>query len=106
MCDRAWRGVGVIPRNGFKLREEYRAFDAEHAFAVTGIRTREPDVCISGEILRGLKKPLDCPAFGKECSPQKPLGATMVSSEGACAAYHAYGRHLEQLALRVPTGEA
>jgi hydrogenase expression/formation protein HypD len=102
VCDRAWRGIGVIPRSGYRLRDEYHAFDAEHTFAVADIRTRESEVCISGEILRGLKKPHDCPAFGKECSPQTPLGATMVSSEGACAAYHAYGRHLEQLALRVP----
>ena len=68
--------------------------------AVTGIQTQESGVCISGEILRGVKKPCDCPAFGKECSPQSPLGATMVSSEGACAAYHAYGRHLERPTAR------
>jgi hydrogenase expression/formation protein HypD len=102
VCDRTWRGIGVIPKSGYRLRDEYRAFDAEAAFAVEDIRTRESDVCISGEILRGLKKPHQCPAFGKECTPQTPLGATMVSSEGACAAYHAHGRHLvaETLAVR------
>jgi hydrogenase expression/formation protein HypD len=102
VCDRAWRGVGVIPASGYRLRDEYAAFDAERVFAVGDIATRESDVCISGEILRGLKKPRDCPAFGKECTPQTPLGATMVSSEGACAAYFACGRHLEPLGLRGP----
>jgi hydrogenase expression/formation protein HypD len=95
ICDRKWRGVGLIPKSGLKLRSEYRDHDAERLFAVEDIVTREPTVCISGEILKGLKKPHDCPAFGKECTPQMPLGATMVSSEGACAAYYSYGRHLE-----------
>jgi hydrogenase expression/formation protein HypD len=94
VCDRNWRGVGLIPQSGFRLREAYRPYDAERLFEVEDIRTRESTVCISGEILKGLKKPHDCPAFGKECTPHMPLGATMVSSEGACAAYHAYGRHL------------
>ena len=94
VCDRKWRGVGLIPGSGFRLRPEYRDHDAERLFAVEGIETQESPVCISGQILQGLKKPHDCPAFGKECTPQTPLGATMVSSEGACAAYHAYGRHL------------
>jgi len=94
VCDRKWRGVGTIPASGFRLRDEYLAFDAERRFAVGDIETRESAVCISGEILRGVRKPCDCPAFGKECTPQTPLGATMVSAEGACAAYHAYGRHL------------
>jgi hydrogenase expression/formation protein HypD len=102
VCDRVWRGVGLIRNSGYRLRSEYRAFDAERLFAVNDIRTRESEVCISGEILRGLKKPHQCRAFGKECTPQTPLGATMVSSEGACAAYHTYGRHLEPLGLRVP----
>jgi hydrogenase expression/formation protein HypD len=95
VCDRKWRGVGLIPKSGFKLRSEYRDFDAERIFDVEHLETQESTVCISGEILKGLKKPHECPAFGKECTPQNPLGATMVSSEGACAAYHAYGRHLE-----------
>jgi hydrogenase expression/formation protein HypD len=95
ICDRKWRGVGIISKSGYKLRYEYRAHDAERLFEVDDIETLESSVCISGQILRGLKKPCDCPAFGKECTPQNPLGATMVSAEGACAAYHAYGRHLE-----------
>jgi hydrogenase expression/formation protein HypD len=99
VCDRKWRGVGLIPRSGFRLREEYRGHDAERLFEVADIETQESGVCISGEILRGLKKPHECPAFGKECTPQTPLGATMVSAEGACAAYHAYGRHLESIGV-------
>jgi hydrogenase expression/formation protein HypD len=95
ICDRKWRGIGLIPKSGFRLRPEYRDHDAERFFEVETIETQESSVCISGEILKGLKKPHDCPAFGKECSPQNPLGATMVSSEGACAAYYAYGRHLD-----------
>ena len=90
VCDRAWRGIGVIPKSGLRLRAEYRGFDAEHRFRVGAIAAREPAACISGQILRGLKKPHDCPAFGATCTPEHPLGATMVSSEGACAAYHAY----------------
>jgi hydrogenase expression/formation protein HypD len=94
--DRKWRGVGTIPKSGYKLRWEFREYDAERLFDVKHIDTKEPEACISGQILRGLKKPHDCPAFGTACTPQKPLGATMVSAEGACAAYYAYGRHLEQ----------
>jgi hydrogenase expression/formation protein HypD len=109
VCDRKWRGVGPIPDSGFRLRAEYRAHDAERLFEVCDIETHESTACISGQVLKGLKKPHDCPAFGKECTPQTPLGATMVSSEGACAAYHAYGRHLEPRAARelplLPTGE-
>ena len=92
VCDRKWRGIGTIPQSGLRIRDAYAAFDAELKFDVTGIRTEEPAVCISGEILQGLKKPHQCPAFGKECTPLNPLGATMVSSEGACAAYHRYAR--------------
>lgn len=95
VCDRKWRGVGLIPKSGFKLRYEYRDHDAERRFEVADIETQESAMCISGQILKGLKKPHDCPAFGKECTPMTPLGATMVSAEGACAAYHAYGRHLQ-----------
>jgi hydrogenase expression/formation protein HypD len=94
VCDRAWRGLGVIPQSGFELTEEFRDYDAERIFDVGKIHAIEPAICMSGEILKGLKKPLDCPAFGKECSPEYPLGATMVSAEGACAAYYDYGRHL------------
>jgi hydrogenase expression/formation protein HypD len=93
VCDRKWRGVGMIPQSGFKLREEFRQYDAEQLFEVADIETQESSVCISGQVLRGLKKPHDCPAFGRECTPQTPLGATMVSAEGACAAYYTYGRH-------------
>jgi hydrogenase expression/formation protein HypD len=96
VADRKWRGVGSIPKSGFRLAPEYRAHDAERIFEVDDIATRESELCISGQILRGLKKPSDCPAFGRECTPQSPLGATMVSAEGACAAYYAYGRHLER----------
>jgi hydrogenase expression/formation protein HypD len=95
VSDRKWRGVGLIPKSGFKLRHEYRAHDAQRRFEVEDIETRESSLCISGQVLKGLKKPHDCPAFGKECTPQTPLGATMVSAEGACAAYYLHGRHLE-----------
>ena len=95
VCDRKWRGVGPIPQSGYRLRPEFRAFDAEEIFKVGDIATRESPVCISGLILQGIKKPHDCPAFGTSCTPQNPLGATMVSAEGACAAYYAYGRHLK-----------
>ena len=95
ICDRKWRGIGLIPASGYRLRPEFHDHDAERRFSVEDIHTAESSVCISGEILKGLKKPHDCPAFGRECTPQNPLGATMVSSEGACAAYFAYGRHLQ-----------
>ena len=95
VSDRKWRGVGTIPQSGFQLREEFADFDAERRFEVQAIDTMEPAVCIAGQILQGIKKPHDCPAFGTECTPQHPLGATMVSAEGACAAYYAYGRHLK-----------
>jgi len=94
VCDRAWRGVGTIPQSGYRLRDAFRDYDAEHLFQVGSIKTQESPICISGLVLRGVKKPHDCPAFGKECTPQHPLGATMVSAEGACAAYYTYGRHL------------
>ena len=94
VCDRAWRGIGVIPRSGYELSEEFADYDATRIFDVGSIRTVEPSICISGEILKGLKKPLDCPAFAGKCTPERPLGATMVSAEGACAAYYNYGRHL------------
>lgn len=89
-CDRQWRGIGVIPMSGWKLRKEFLDFDAETRFQVGDIQTRESEICISGLILQGIKKPMDCPAFGNPCTPQNPLGATMVSSEGACSAYFQY----------------
>jgi hydrogenase expression/formation protein HypD len=95
ISDRKWRGVGAIPKSGYRLAPEYRAHDAERIFEVDDIATSESPLCISGQILRGLKKPCDCPAFGRECTPQSPLGATMVSAEGACAAYYQYGRYLD-----------
>jgi len=88
--DRAWRGIGSIPRSGWRLREPYAAFDAELRFDVGEIQTRESELCRSGEVLQGLIKPFECAAFGRECTPQTPLGATMVSGEGACAAYYRY----------------
>jgi hydrogenase expression/formation protein HypD len=96
VCDRRWRGVGTIPASGYKLRAEYADHDAELLFEVQAIDTEEPAICISGAILSGIKKPHDCPAFGTMCTPLTPLGATMVSAEGACAAYYAYGRHLDK----------
>lgn len=92
VVDHKWRGIGEIPQSGLEIREKYRKYDAAYKFDVEGIRTEEPDVCISGLILQGVKKPPECPAFGKECTQQHPLGATMVSSEGACAAYFSYRR--------------
>jgi hydrogenase expression/formation protein HypD len=90
VCDRAWRGIGVLPASGLALRAAYREHDAEVRFDVGDVRAAEPCACISGEVLRGLKKPADCAAFGRACTPETPLGATMVSSEGACAAYYLY----------------
>jgi hydrogenase expression/formation protein HypD len=107
VCDRKWRGVGSIPKSGYKLRWEFRDHDAERLFDVKEIDTKEPEICISGLVLKGVKKPHDCPAFGKQCSPEHPLGATMVSAEGACAAYYAYGRHLQSQPRKpVPESEA
>jgi len=90
--DRAWRGIGVIPGSGWRLADAYRDFDAEVRFAVGDVTAEESPLCRSGEVLRGTLKPNQCPAFGKECTPRTPLGATMVSSEGACAAYFHFGR--------------
>ena len=92
-CDRKWRGIGMIPDSGWSLKEKYSDFDAEKKFDIDQITINEPEVCIAGEILQGLKKPLQCPAFAVECTPSTPLGATMVSSEGACAAYYKYHRY-------------
>lgn len=95
-CDRPWRGIGVIPQSGYQLRPEFAEYDAELRFPeVQAIATQESGLCLSGKVLLGLLKPNQCPAFGKECTPQTPLGATMVSSEGACAAYYRYGRFVE-----------
>jgi len=93
---RKWRGIGEIPRSGLGLREKYEEFDAERRFGVAGEAVEEPTECISGLILQGVKKPRECPAFGTRCTPDRPLGATMVSSEGACAAYYRYRRFSTQ----------
>lgn len=92
VTDRAWRGIGVIPGSGWQLSQRYQDFDAEARFDVRDIHTEESAICRSGEVLQGLIKPHECAAFGKECTPRNPLGATMVSSEGACAAYYTYRR--------------
>ena len=89
---RKWRGIGEIPQSGLGLREPYVAFDAERKFGVAGLHVEEPTECLSGLVLQGKLKPRECPAFGTRCNPEHPLGATMVSSEGACAAYYRYRR--------------
>lgn len=94
ITNRAWRGIGVIPRSGWRLNADYREFDAELRFEMGGIHTEESALCCAGDVLRGALKPAQCQAFGRECTPRHPLGATMVSSEGACAAYYNYGRFL------------
>ena len=91
-CDRAWRGIGTIPMSGWRLAPQWAEFDAEQRFDVTGITTEESPLCRSGEVLQGLIKPVECAAFGTECTPRSPLGAPMVSSEGACAAYYQFRR--------------
>jgi len=89
---RKWRGIGEIARSGLGLRAPYRTFDAERRFGVMGYTAEESRICISGQVLQGKKKPFECPAYGTICNPESPLGATMVSSEGACAAYFRYRR--------------
>jgi hydrogenase expression/formation protein HypD len=92
VADRAWRGLGSIPRSGYALSPRYARFDAERVFDVDGIVAREPEECRAGLVLQGRLRPPQCPEFGSRCTPESPLGATMVSSEGACAAYFHYGR--------------
>jgi hydrogenase expression/formation protein HypD len=92
VVDRQWRGLGTIPRSGLGLSDEYAAFDAERRFPLATVSADEPSECIAGLVLQGAKKPHECPAFGTRCTPEHPLGAPMVSSEGACAAYHRYRR--------------
>ncbi|HSE27939.1 MAG TPA: hydrogenase formation protein HypD [Gemmatimonadales bacterium] len=100
LVDRKWRGIGNIPRSGLALREEFLAWDAERKFGLGDVTVEEPVECHAGEVLQGRMKPHQCPAFGTLCTPERPLGAPMVSSEGACAAYYNYGR------LRTPAGGA
>jgi hydrogenase expression/formation protein HypD len=103
VCDRQWRGIGEIPASGLRLSSRYAALDAELRFGVGDIDTQESSLCRSGEVLQGLIKPHECEAYGKECTPRTPLGATMVSSEGACAAYYQY-RRLEGTPVEVSVG--
>jgi hydrogenase expression/formation protein HypD len=94
VTDRQWRGIGPIAASGYRLRESYAEFDAERVFGAGEIHVEEPPECIAALVMQGMKKPVDCSAFGVRCTPERPLGASMVSSEGACAAYYAYRRHL------------
>lgn len=93
VTDRAWRGIGIIPNSGYRVAPSFASFDAEQRFDVGEIRAEECADCLSGLVLQGVKKPTQCPAFGGRCTPETPLGATMVSTEGACAAYYQYKRH-------------
>jgi len=93
VCDRQWRGIGLIPASGYRLRSSWAEFDAEQRFDLSTVSAQESSICIAGQILQGLKKPPQCPAFGTQCTPEHPLGAPMVSSEGACAAYYQYSQH-------------
>lgn len=95
LCDRNWRGIGSIPNSGWRLSPAYRDFDAELKFSVGHLNPCESPRCRAGEVLQGTIKPNQCEAFGEECTPRHPLGATMVSSEGACAAYYNYGRFVQ-----------
>jgi hydrogenase expression/formation protein HypD len=92
VCDRKWRGIGTIPGSGYRLRDDLARYDAERRFDVGALSAEESPLCIAGEILQGLRKPHDCSGFGSRCTPEHPLGAPMVSSEGACAAYYRYRR--------------
>jgi hydrogenase expression/formation protein HypD len=93
VADQKWRGIGPIAQSGLRLRDEYAAYDADRIFDLGNFTVDEPAECISAQVLQGLKKPTDCPAFGMRCTPENPLGAPMVSNEGACAAYYHYRRH-------------
>lgn len=94
--DRNWRGIGMIPLSGWGLRPEFSYFDAENRFSIGHINTKESKICVSGQVLQGRVKPNECPAFGTLCTPENPLGATMVSSEGACSAYYRYSQHVKR----------
>jgi hydrogenase expression/formation protein HypD len=96
ICDRKWRGIGLIPNGGMKLRTEFAVFDAELRFGLANQTTAESPLCIAGQVLRGLEKPSKCGAFGHQCTPEHPLGAPMVSAEGACAAYYHYSRYIRE----------
>lgn len=96
VTDRSWRGIGMIPQSGWRLSPAYQQFDAERRFALDHVEARESALCRAGEVLQGAIKPHQCEAFGRQCTPRTPLGATMVSSEGACAAYYHYARFLQR----------
>ena len=105
VCDRPWRGIGMIPASGWRLSAAYADFDAERRFDVGELTVAEPDACRAGEVLQGLIKPDECECFGTTCTPRTPMGATMVSSEGACAAYYQYRRvDVEMSTDSVPAG--
>ena len=97
VCDRKWRGIGEIAMSGMKIKGRYAAYDAERIFGLEDNRAEEPKECIAAQVLMGLKKPLDCSEFAARCKPESPLGAPMVSPEGACSAYYHYKRHLVPL---------
>jgi hydrogenase expression/formation protein HypD len=90
VCDRKWRGIGLIPGSGLAVRDKYARFDAEKIYSIASIDADEPEICIAGQVLQGIARPSDCKAFGNTCTPEHPLGAPMVSSEGACSAYFKY----------------
>jgi hydrogenase expression/formation protein HypD len=101
VCNQKWRGIGMIPESGYRLRSEFVAFDAEKQFPLGDIHTEEPRECMGAEILQGLMRPPDCPEFSRRCTPESPLGALMVSAEGACAAYYHYRRHGPQSLVKI-----
>jgi hydrogenase expression/formation protein HypD len=103
ICDRKWRGIGSIPLSGMRINNRFAAYDAERVFGLEDSGVEEPKECIAAQVLMGLKKPLDCAAFGTLCKPESPLGAPMVSPEGACSAYYQYRRHLAPAALQADT---
>jgi hydrogenase expression/formation protein HypD len=97
VTDRMWRGIDVIPQSGYEVRENYAAYDAKRKFNVNIPEAKENETCIAGDIMKGIKKPFECPNFGTTCKPEMPLGAPMVSSEGACAAYYHFSGMLESM---------
>ena len=103
VCDRKWRGIGSIPMSGMRINARFAAYDAERVFGLQDSGAEEPKECIAAQVLMGLQKPLDCPEFGMRCKPESPLGAPMVSPEGACSAYYQYKRHLAPAALPADT---
>lgn len=97
ITDREWRGIGTIPMSGYEVRKGFAAYDANKKFSVNIEKVEESTECIAGLVLKGIKKPHECPQFGKKCTPQTPLGAPMVSSEGACAAYYHFAKAMEDV---------